>query len=210
MAVCSLSSATAVNITLTYFNAKGRAEVSRLILAYAGAQYNDDRISYEEFGTLQSKLRYKQLPKLLYDGEILYQSLTIARFLADEFGLSGRTSIESAQASEVVDRVADLVSARFKIIYGPESERNAGFNRLFSDQIPEAMGQLEKLLGERGGQYLVGNHLSLADLYIFAYYDLVGKEDVLDNFPLLKNLTQRIAALPNIKNYLATRPATED
>ena len=33
------------DIKLTYFNARGRAETSRLILAYAGKQYIDERIT---------------------------------------------------------------------------------------------------------------------------------------------------------------------
>ena len=33
-----------VNYTLHYFNGRGRAEISRLILAYAGIDYKDNRI----------------------------------------------------------------------------------------------------------------------------------------------------------------------
>ena len=33
-----------VNYTLHYFNGRGRAEISRLILAYAGVEYKDNRI----------------------------------------------------------------------------------------------------------------------------------------------------------------------
>ena len=36
------------DIKLTYFNGRGRAETSRLILAYAGQQYEDCRISFGE------------------------------------------------------------------------------------------------------------------------------------------------------------------
>ena len=36
-------------VKLTYFNLKGRAELARLILAQAGAQYEDCRISKEEW-----------------------------------------------------------------------------------------------------------------------------------------------------------------
>ena len=36
-------------IKLTYFNAKGRAELARLVLAQAGAEYDDVRIEEEEW-----------------------------------------------------------------------------------------------------------------------------------------------------------------
>ena len=35
-------------IKLTYFNARGRAESSRLMLAYAGKDYEDHRVAREE------------------------------------------------------------------------------------------------------------------------------------------------------------------
>ena len=36
-------------IKLIYFNAKGRAELARLILAQAGAEYDDVRLEREEW-----------------------------------------------------------------------------------------------------------------------------------------------------------------
>ena len=38
-----------------------------------------------------------QVPLLTYEGEQLCQSIAIARFLANQYGLSGRTSLEKAQ-----------------------------------------------------------------------------------------------------------------
>merc|ERR1711935_543189 len=103
-------------IKLTYFNAKGRAEVSRLILAYGGAKYVDDRLTGEQFGARKSSLRYTQVPMLTYNGEPIYQSLTIARFLAAEFNLVGKNNVQAAQANEIGDFVADLVAARYKVL----------------------------------------------------------------------------------------------
>ena len=40
-------------IKLTYFNLRGRAEPSRLILAQAGVQYEDHRIQREEWPALK-------------------------------------------------------------------------------------------------------------------------------------------------------------
>ena len=40
-------------IKVTYFNARGRAESTRLLLAYAGVQYEDHRISREEWADLK-------------------------------------------------------------------------------------------------------------------------------------------------------------
>ena len=39
---------------LTYFNGRGRSELSRLILAHAGAEYVDKRIEFDEWPELKS------------------------------------------------------------------------------------------------------------------------------------------------------------
>jgi hypothetical protein len=46
-------------IRLTYFNTEGRAEITRLILAQAGVEFEDERIEVEQF----EKLRKSELKK---------------------------------------------------------------------------------------------------------------------------------------------------
>ena len=43
----------AKKIKLTYFNGMGRGELSRLILAYAGVAYEDDRITFAQWPELK-------------------------------------------------------------------------------------------------------------------------------------------------------------
>ena len=40
-------------IKLTYFDGKGRGELSRLILAYGGQPWEDDRITFENWPELK-------------------------------------------------------------------------------------------------------------------------------------------------------------
>ena len=58
--------------------------------------------------SLKSSLPYGQLPVLEYQGATLCQSITVARFLAKEYGLAGRDSLENAKIDEVVDAVTDF------------------------------------------------------------------------------------------------------
>ena len=44
---------TTPKIKLTYFNGKGRTEPARLILAYAGVDYEDNRIEFEDWPKLK-------------------------------------------------------------------------------------------------------------------------------------------------------------
>ena len=48
------------------------------------------------------------VPVLEYDGVKLSQSKTIARFLAKEFGIAGKTNLGQAQADMIVDCLVDV------------------------------------------------------------------------------------------------------
>ena len=53
-----------------------------------------------------------QIPVLEYDGTQISQSLTIARFLAKEFGRAGKNNLEQAQAEMIIDAGNDLANSK--------------------------------------------------------------------------------------------------
>ncbi len=56
------------------------------------------------------------LPFLEYDGKMLFQSMTIARFVAREVGLAGKNNWESALCDMHADTATDVIGSRsFKI-----------------------------------------------------------------------------------------------
>merc|ERR1712051_345029 len=103
------------NIKLTYFNGKGRGETARLVLAYAGKDYEDRRVSFEDMPSLKPSLPFGQLPVLEVDGVNICQSMAISRYLANEFGLAGNSSLVKAQIDEVVDVINDVHNAMVSI-----------------------------------------------------------------------------------------------
>lgn len=100
-------------IVLTYFDVRARAELSRLILAAGGIQYEDNRIGLpfdEAWKELKPNTPFGSVPILEYDGEVLAQSVTIARFLAKKAGLAGRNELEMAKTDMIVDHTIDLLN----------------------------------------------------------------------------------------------------
>ena len=57
----------------------------------------------EDMAKLKPSLPYGQLPLLEYKGTTITQSVAIARFLAHEFGLGGKTPLIDANIDEVRD-----------------------------------------------------------------------------------------------------------
>jgi len=201
------------NIKLTYFNGRGRAETSRLVLAYAGVSYEDERITGEQLAALKPTLAYGQLPKLEYKGESIYQSVSIARFLAREFGIAGKTNLEKAQGDEIVDAVTDVQNAIYGAFFEKdESSKEEKMKKVVGETIPTSFANLEKNLERRGGEFFVGDNFSWAELHILQLVDLIvsmKSVKVLESTPKLANLMQRTKNVPNIKKYLEERPGTE-
>ena len=102
-------------------------------------------MSGDQFVSVKAKLPWGQLPVLKYNGTMLAQSMTIARrrlqdlkknkrqtqyfipirFLATEHGLAGRTSLEAAQADEIVDAITDMVNVRVGAVFEPDEAKKA-------------------------------------------------------------------------------------
>eukprot|EP00090_Calanus_glacialis_P028573 TRINITY_DN45882_c0_g1_i1.p1 TRINITY_DN45882_c0_g1~~TRINITY_DN45882_c0_g1_i1.p1 ORF type:complete len:205 (-),score=76.29 TRINITY_DN45882_c0_g1_i1:437-1051(-) len=201
------------DIKLTYFNGRGRAETARLVLAYAGAKYEDERITGEQLAALKSTLAYGQLPKLEFKGEALYQSVSIARFLAREFGIAGSSNLERAQSDEVVDAITDIQNAIYGALFEKDDAiKEEKMKKVSGETIPSSLANLEKNLVKRGGQFFVGNSFTWAELHLLQLVDiLVGmkNEKALEATPKLANLMARTKQIPNIKQYLEDRPASE-
>ena len=198
------------NIKLTYFDLRARAEPCRLLLAYGGIKYEDERIPAPwdpatTWPTLKPTTPFGQLPLLEWDGEVICQSMACARFIAREVGLAGNSNMESAQVDEIIDVIQDLINAFVKMYFAKDE---AGLKKHGEETIPTALGQLEKKLTSRGGQYFVGNNFTWADLHTFMYISDLPDKSVLKRFPKLANLVERVANIPNIKKWVGTRPVT--
>merc|ERR1712173_168191 len=204
------------DIKLTYFSLRARAEPARLMLAYAGVCYEDKRIPppWEDPAGWKAKkatLARGQLPILSWNGETIYTSLAIDRFLAKEFGLMGKNNVEAAQVDEVVDVLQDVftagATARFT---NDEEEKKTLMKKYETETLPNMLKLAEKRLIERGGQFMVGNAFTWADLQL--YYlcpdNVVPVPVKLENLPKIANLVKRVGDLPNIKRWVENRPKT--
>lgn len=124
---------------LIYFNAHGRIEISRLILAYAEVDFIDKRVKIADWPALkQGEVSIKnsinipirqsvigfyqlydfhhilampggQLPVMEQEGIQLTQPITIARYLANRYNLAGCNLEENARADMIVDCIHELL-----------------------------------------------------------------------------------------------------
>lgn len=197
---------------LSYFDLRGRAEIARLIFACAKKEYEDNRVSREDWPEFKTKTPFGQMPVLEVDGEMIGQTVAIVNYLAREFGLYGKTNMESCQVDQVVCNIQDFIVAAVKAMYEKDEAKKAELMKTHKEEtVPKFLGLFEKQLEKNGNGYFVGSDVTLADLYV---YDLVwglvkNAPNVLDSFPLLKANFEKIASIPQIKSYIDARKPTD-
>ncbi|XP_072351100.1 hematopoietic prostaglandin D synthase-like, partial [Scyliorhinus torazame] len=65
---------------------------------------------HAEINTFCRALIFKQIPVLNVDNIIINQSSAIARYLARETGLAGKSNLEQARVDAIVDTINDFMN----------------------------------------------------------------------------------------------------
>ncbi|KAJ8041291.1 S-crystallin SL11 [Holothuria leucospilota] len=197
---------------LIYFNARGRAEGIRIAFAVAGQEFEDVRLSREEWPKYKEERGLNQVPALEVDGKLYPQSSAIARFVCRELGLYGSNNLEALQIDVVCEHLRDLGEKVIRFYFEKDEKVKEALQKEFFETFaPKILGQLEKILIENNGGdgFMVGDKLSMADIGIFSSItDGIErfKSGILADYPKLTGLVSRVQEIPNLKNYLETRP----
>jgi len=198
---------------LTFFNIRGRAEVTRLIFAVAGVEYEDNRIEMSDWAELKPQTPFGQLPILEFDGVTLCQGNTIARYLARKFNLAGKTDVDQAKTDMIVDCLQDTVSIYPRIVNEKDEATRAEIQKKYAEELlPVYLTNLEKILRENadGEKFFVGDELTWADLsfpqVVWWMEKCSATSDVLASHPKLVALLKKIEADPRVAAWYARRP----
>lgn len=201
------------NYKLYYFTLRGRGEIIRLLFVAAGQDYEDVRITFEEWPKKKDTFVTGQLPSFEVDGQQFCQSLAIARYLAREFGYAGKSNIEQALVDQVVDTVNDYLGDFYKAWFAGEDKKETEVGKYVNESTPKTLKCIEKWLNDNNGGdgFFVGSSVTMADLLVYEALTNVIQIDskVLDAFPKIAAHRKRVATLPKIKEYLEKRPKSD-
>ncbi|XP_013385868.1 glutathione S-transferase 1 isoform X2 [Lingula anatina] len=200
---------------LYYFNAKGNAEITRLVFAAAGVEYEDIRFKDRDdwLNNYKHLSPTGQCPFLDVDGKKIGQSLAIARLVAREHGLYGESNMDGAMIDQVLYTLDDLTKPLIDWHFEKDEAKKAEKEKKLAEEtLPESMQRLDKLLKGNGSKgYFAGNKLSIADLAVFNQCSglVVKFPKCMDKCKELPAFIDRIKALPKIADWLAKRPQTD-
>ncbi|KAF9970808.1 hypothetical protein BGZ73_006417 [Actinomortierella ambigua] len=153
-----------------YFNLFGRGELTRTILAYVGAKWDELPVTWAD---QKAQTRFGVIPVVFEehaDGTVLElaESQAIERYLARKFNLLGSNLWEEHLVNEFfssTDQLNIVLTTTFLPATTPEARVEA-YNKIVDNQLPVWIAQHEKHLAanEGGNGHYVGNKTTLADL----------------------------------------------
>ncbi|XP_069107930.1 hematopoietic prostaglandin D synthase-like [Argopecten irradians] len=197
--------------SLTYFNVRARGELSRLLFTQAGIAFEDIRVEQADWPKLKPDTPNGTLPVLNVDGKKFGQSMAIARYLAAEFGLYGKTKLDNLAADEMLCEIVDLMTEVFKPIFEQDAAKKAELSKKLDETtIPGFLKRVEGKIGKSG--YIVGDGITVADIgFLDVMSGIMGRGNTtcLDKFPKAKALMEKVKSQPKLKAYLAKRPDSQ-
>lgn len=211
----------------------GRGEFVRLALEQAGAKYVDVAREPAAAGMGVAALtRWLEDPTvarppyappfLKADKQIIGQTANILLFLGARHNLAPADEAGRLWTHQLQLTIADLVTHAHdthhpiagSLYYEeqkPAAKRRAAAFR--KDRLPKFLGYFERVMkcNPRGSRHMVGNALTYVDLSIFqmmaglryAFPRTMARME--GEYPLLVALSARVAALPQIAAYLASK-----
>ena len=179
------------NYKLTYFDIDGgRAEPIRIAFHVAGIDFEDDRISFAEFGEMRQYTRFSSVPVLEMEGAAVTQSNAIARYVGKMAGLYPGDDLQALYCDEAMGAVEDLLHHTVKTFGLQGDELKRARAALVDGWLTVYLRGLDELLVRGGGTYFADKRLTVADLKVFVQTRSLC-DGVLDHVPT--DIVQRTA-----------------
>ena len=185
------------------------------MFAQADVQYEDIRLSREQWAEVKPSSPWKVMPFLEVDGERIGGSSVIGRFLAERFGLGGEGDIERAKIAAAGDAVNDLASNVIQKIYEEkdEAKKEEIKKEILEKKLPSILGSFEEKIINNGTPegWLYTKKVTWADFSIVLVLDWLDLTlpGALKDYPGIAKLRDSVNNLPNIKKWIAARPKTQ-
>jgi len=217
---------------LKYFDIRGVAETSRILLAIGGEDYDDVRyqidpatfksIDFEDAknsGELKANLN--RAPVLVTpDGTTIGQSRAIERYLAKRFNLMGNSPEVEAIIDCITEHCRDVKDAAARKGFSmftkdkTEEEKAAARAEWFDEDFPTMLGKIEDYLKEIEtiDDFSVGSSTSYADVVIWALLRDCSPADAKDvtkaasQCKKMTTIANNIAAHPSVSKWIENRP----
>jgi len=218
-----------MKVKVTYFNMEATAERLRLALVMTNTPFEDERIEMKDWSALKPTLKYKQVPAMEVDGEKMYQSQAMLRFIGrlDDGSLYPQDPKKAYKIDMMLGLCDDFIKAFIPSCYleysGSMNHTTFGYpedwpekgetvkavrEKFIKEILPVHMEYLSDALKAGGSKFVCGDTVTIADLqwYPELRYFLKGVEahipaDCLNAYPEVIAYIERMLEVPQIKEW---------
>lgn len=199
---------------LVYFDFNGgRGEPARLAMHIGDIEFEDFRFTFDQFPEVKKTTPLGQVPTLFIDGKQITQGNAINRYIGKIAGLYPEDPMQALLCDEIMGALEDVTN---KLVgtFGLEGDAlKQAREELAAGPITQYLEWIADRLVEQGGEYFVGNTLSIADLKVFSWVeglnsgrlDHISTSLVKEVTPTLQAHCDRVAQLPKIASYYASQ-----
>uniref|UniRef100_A0A7R9ZQ82 Glutathione S-transferase n=1 Tax=Craspedostauros australis TaxID=1486917 RepID=A0A7R9ZQ82_9STRA len=214
-------------LTLTYFGIAGAAEPIRLAAAIGKVPYIHKSLEFKDWPEYKKTTPVGLLPLLEVDNgkddkQVIPESVAILRYFGKLGGLYPTDPLEALKVDSIVDSSLDSMKAIALTVQGsvtnmisdePWTKEEVAAIRKRIATTKDAgllmyMAYLNGVLEKNGSGWFVGDSVTIADLMVLRVTSWVGSgmldgipPETLDPFPLIKAHMEKIAALPEVKEF---------
>jgi glutathione S-transferase len=204
-------------VKLGYWAIRGLAERIRQLLEYCGVPYSQEVYAGaegREKWTNADKPRLIEkhpaitLPYLIDEDRIVTESDAICVYIclkANQPELLGRNIDEQVMMATVHGVYKDFHPNYIRLVYGKYDEQRP-FENALKESVAVFEPYLKKLHGLLGDKEFMAGGLTWIDFAIADFMQTLDllSPDLLQPFPKLRDLHQRVWALPQLKDYFAS------
>ncbi|XP_006137815.1 glutathione S-transferase-like [Pelodiscus sinensis] len=192
---------------LHYTKGRGKMESIRWLLAAAGVEFEEQFVeTKEDLEKLRKDghLLFQQVPMVEIDGMKMVQTRAILSYIAGKYNLYGKDLKDRALIDMYVEGTTDLMGMIMYLAFQPPDAKEKNLALIIERATTRYFPVYEKVLKDHGQEFLVGNHVSWADVHLLEAILMAEecKPDILSPFPQLKAFKGRISNIPTIKKFL--------
>lgn len=209
-------------VRLTYLDFEGLGEPIRVALKLAGVDFEDRRLSFDEFKTIKHTFPSGVVP-VLQDGEsVMPQFKAIMRYLGRKYDLAPKNVEENFLVDEVLETVEDMNGTYINTIYMGMKPQVFGMQnateeykktvikkmrgKICAEPLPKFLERVNEVVEKQG--ILNGNKVTIADIYVYCslrrlragYLDHIP-QDIYIKHENLVHLMRKMEEMPEIKTH---------
>ncbi|KAI9209106.1 uncharacterized protein BJ171DRAFT_488552 [Polychytrium aggregatum] len=208
------------SLKLTYFDTTGRAEAIRLALFVGGIEFEDERLNREQFAAIKPTLPFGQLPVLTVDGEhVIAQSDALLHYAGILSGTypGNDDPFAALLVEQVLGQLADIAVKLIEVFEGSDpAAMAAACTKLATEVYPPMLAALDRVVAKYGGEYSVGDKISIADISLYHMFSLISgpapempfmPADLLAPYPHITKVFHSVKSHPRVVEWQAKNAA---